>query len=195
MKNPHVAAIMLAGSLCLSAAVIAFAAPAPTAPAAPAAPTAPGAKAPAGAPAAEVAKTGGGLVILDFKPAMDDLMTMLIQPRHIKLWYAGQARNWTLAGFELNELRDALGRIGRTIPKYRAFSFDATVSSIFVDKMKAVDAAIRAQNPMMFNASYADMTEACNTCHQGMEHPFLVIKVPDAAFYPDQVFTPVAAPK
>ena len=194
MKNPHLAAIMLAGSLCLSSAVITFAATAPTAPTAPAAPAVKGA---AGAPAAtaDAAKTGGGLVILDFKPAMDDLMTMLIQPRHIKLWYAGQAKNWTLAGFELNELRDALGRIGRTIPKYRTFSFDATVSSIFVDKMKAVDAAIRAGNAMQFNAAYADMTESCNTCHQGMDHPFLVIKVPDAAFYPDQIFTPVAAPK
>ena len=194
MKNPHVAAIMLAGSLCLSAAVIALAAPAPTPPTAP---TAPAAKAPAGAPAAgtPAAPAKGGLTILDFKPAMDDLMTMLIQPRHIKLWYAGQAKNWMLAGFELNELRDALGRVGQTIPKYRNFSVDATVSSIFVDKMKAVDAAIRAQNPQMFNAAYADMTEACNTCHQGMEHPFLVIKVPDAAFYPDQIFTPVAAPK
>jgi hypothetical protein len=38
-----------------------------------------------------------GLTILDFRPAMDDLMTMLVQPRHIKLYYAAQAKNWTLA--------------------------------------------------------------------------------------------------
>jgi hypothetical protein len=49
--------------------------------------------------AAPAPRPGGGLVILDFKPAMDDLMTMLIQPRHIKLYYAGQAKNWTLAAF------------------------------------------------------------------------------------------------
>jgi hypothetical protein len=65
---------------------------------------------------ASAARPGGGLTILDFKPAMDDLMTMLVQPRHIKLYYAGQAENWTLAAFELNELRGALARIGRTIP-------------------------------------------------------------------------------
>jgi hypothetical protein len=53
-----------------------------------------------------------GLVILDFKPAMDDLMTMLVQPRHMKLYYAGQAKNWTLAGFQVNELRGALARSG-----------------------------------------------------------------------------------
>ena len=34
---------------------------------------------------APAAPAGGGLTILEFKPAFDDLMTMLIQPRHIKL--------------------------------------------------------------------------------------------------------------
>jgi hypothetical protein len=94
MKIRHLAAIALAGSLALSASVIATAQNAPSAP-------------------------GGGLTILEFKPAMDDLMTMLVQPRHIKLYYAGQAKNWELAGFELNELRGALARVGRTIPTYR----------------------------------------------------------------------------
>jgi hypothetical protein len=36
---------------------------------------------------------GAGLQILDFKPAFDDLMTMLVQPRHTKLWLAAQQQN------------------------------------------------------------------------------------------------------
>ena len=181
MKTRSTLALLLAGSfgLAASAIAIATAAPAPGAPAAPA----------AGAPA------GGGLVILDFKPAMDDLMTMLIQPRHIKLYYAGQQKNWTLAAFELNELSGALRRIGQTIPKYRTFSVDATVGSIFAPKIQAMNAAIQSKNPGQFNAAYGELTEACNTCHQGMEHDFLVIKVPDAPFFPDQYFRPAAAPK
>ena len=46
--------------------------------------------------------------------------------------------------------------------------------------------------------SVAELTTACNICHEGMEHPFLVIKVPDAsaaAAYTNQDFRPVAAPK
>jgi hypothetical protein len=140
--------------------------------------------------AAPAPRPGGGLVILDFKPAMDDLMTMLIQPRHIKLYYAGQAKNWTLAAFELNELRGALARIGRTIPTYRNIGVDTAVGAIFADKMKAVDAAIKAADSSQFTAAYAGMTQACNDCHQGMEHPFLKITVPDAMNYPDQDFRP-----
>ena len=67
---------------------------------------------------------------------MDDLMTMLVQPRHLKLYYAGQAKNWMLAGFELNELRQALARIGRTIPTYRNIGVDTAVSSIFARRRK-----------------------------------------------------------
>ena len=167
MKNRHVVAIVLAGALALSVSIIAAAQNA--------APTAP---------------PGGGLVILDFKPAMDDLMTMLVQPRHIKLYYAGQAKNWKLAAFQLNELRQALARIGRTIPPHRKIEVDTAVASIFTDSAKEVDAAIKAKDPARFAASYEGMTAACNACHVGMEHPFLVIKVPDAVNYPDQEFRP-----
>lgn len=173
MKNRHVAAIMLAGAFALSASIIATAQNA----------------APAAEPA-PAARPGGGLVILDFKPAMDDLMTMLVQPRHIKLYYAGQAKNWTLAAFQLAELRQALARIGRTIPTYRKIDVDTAVASIFADKLKAVDAAIKAADLAQFTAAYGEMTGACNACHVGMEHPFLVIKVPDAMNYPDQEFRP-----
>jgi hypothetical protein len=177
VKNHNLAGLMFAGSLTLAASAIAVATAAP---------------APATPPA------GGGLVILDFKPAMDDLMTMLIQPRHIKLYLAGQQRNWTLAAFQLNELTSGLRRIGQTIPKYRNFSVDATVGSIFAPKIQSMNAAIAAKNPAMFNTAYGELTNACNDCHAGMEHDFLVIKVPDAnaaAAYPNQDFRPPAAPK
>jgi hypothetical protein len=175
MKKRHVAATMLAGALAFSASIVAVAQNA--APAGDATPTAP-------------ARPGGGLVILDFKPAMDDLMTMLVQPRHIKLYFAGQAKNWTLAAFQLNELRASLARIGRTIPTYRNIGVDTAVATIFADRLKAVDAAIKASDLAQFTAAYGEMTAACNACHAGMEHPFLVMKVPDALNYPDQEFRP-----
>jgi len=122
----------------------------------------------------------GGLTILDFKPAFDDLMTMLVQPRHIKLWAAGQQKNWELAAFQLNELRASLRRIGQTIPKYRTYDVDMSVASIFTPAVTKMDAAIKAKDAAQFASAYGELTTACNACHQGMDHPFLVIKVPDA---------------
>jgi hypothetical protein len=172
MRKGYVAALMLAGALALPVSIIAAAQNAPAPQNAAPAPARP------------------GLVILDFKPAMDDLMTMLVQPRHLKLYYAGQAKNWTLAAFQVNELRGALARIGRTIPNYRNINVDTAVASIFTDKLKAVDAAIKAADSAQFTAAYGEMTSACNDCHKGMEHPFLVIKIPDNTNYPDQEFRP-----
>jgi hypothetical protein len=171
MKSGQVAAISLVGALALSASIMAVAQNAAPAPenAAPARP---------------------GLAILDFKPAMDDLMTMLVQPRHIKLYYAGQAKNWRLAAFQVNELRGALARVGRTIPNYRNINVDTAVSSIFTEKLKAVDAAIKTSDLAQFNAAYREMTGAGNDCHKGMEHAFLVIKVPETESFPDQEFRP-----
>jgi hypothetical protein len=71
-----------------------------------------------------------------------------------------------------------------------ANSQEQMVASIFSDRLKAVDAAIKAADPEQFIATYKEMTTACNACHAGMEHPFLVIKVPDAMNYPDQEFRP-----
>ena len=176
MKKRYVAAAMLAGALAFFASILAVAQNA--------------APVVGGAPAAPAARPGGGLVILDFKPAMDDLMTMLVQPRHIKLHFAGLAKNWTLAAFQLNELRASLARIGRTIPTYRNIGVDTAVATIFADKIKAVDAAIKASDLAQFTAAYGEMTAACNACHAAMEHPFLVMKVPDALNYPDQEFRP-----
>jgi hypothetical protein len=142
-----------------------------------------------GAPAA-AAKPAAGPSPVEFKPSMDDLMTMLLQPRHMKLYYAGEAKNWTLAGFELNELRGALARVGRTVPTYRNVSVDMAITTIIADKIKALDSAIKAKDSEEFSAGYRELTAACNTCHQALEHPFLKIAVPDAVNYPDQDFRP-----
>ena len=124
---------------------------------------------------------GGGLQVLDFKPGLDDLMTMMVQPRHIKLLAAAQQKNWELAAFQLNELKASFRRIGQYIPTYRTLPMDSSVASIITPKIDAVDAAIKASNPAQFTAAYAELTTACNQCHQAMEHAFLVMKVPSAA--------------
>jgi hypothetical protein len=124
---------------------------------------------------------GGGLQVLEFKPGLDDLMTMMVQPRHIKLLAAAQQKNWELAAFQLNELKASFRRIGQYIPTYRTLPMDSSVASIIAPKMDAVDAAIKAANPAQFATAYGELTAACNTCHQATEHAFLVMKVPSTA--------------
>jgi hypothetical protein len=164
---------MLAGSVALAASAIGIAQ-----------------SAPAPAPAAGAAKGAAPapLVILDFKPTLDDLMTMLIQPRHLKLWAAAQQRNWTLAAFQLNEMRSGFDKIAATIPKYLNVDLGPTFISLMGSKIQAVNGAINNQNPMLFNTAFNDLTAACNSCHEALNHPYLVIKVPEVTGYPNQDF-------
>ena len=125
----------------------------------------------------------------DYHPSFGDLMTMAVQPRHIKLGMAGKARNWDYAAYESSELRNAFGRIGRTIPAYRKQSLPDMFASAILPSMDKLDAAIKAKDGKAFDAAYTEVTGSCNNCHLGLEHAFVVIREPTASPYADQNLT------
>jgi hypothetical protein len=124
----------------------------------------------------------------DYHPSLGDLMTMAIQPRHIKLGLAGQERNWPYAQYELSELRNAFARVARTIPVYRTIDMAAVIGALTTDPLKAVEQAIHDQDAQQFKVAYAGLTTACNACHLSQDHAAVVIRVPTANPYPDQDF-------
>jgi hypothetical protein len=129
-----------------------------------------------------------------FAPGFDDLMTMLVQPRHIRLYYAGAAKNWELAAAESRDLRASFGRIAQTTPKYEGDDVSLSMGNFMVPKLDALDAAIAVADSEKFAAAYKGVTQACNECHTYMEHPYLVIQNPNAAAadraHSDQKFNP-----
>jgi hypothetical protein len=125
----------------------------------------------------------------DYHPSFGDLMTMAVQPRHIKLGMAGKARNWEYAAYEASELRNAFGRIGRTIPTYRKQTLSDMFAENILPSMDKLDAAIKAKDGAGFDAAYKDVTASCNNCHGALEHGFVVIREPLASPYADQNLT------
>jgi uncharacterized membrane protein len=121
---------------------------------------------------------------------MGDLMTMTVQPRHIKLGLAGKQQNWVYAKYELSELRNAFGRVARTIPKYQSIDTAALTTAIMQAPLKTLEQAIEANSAMQFTEAYSRLTEACNACHRNRNHAAVVIKVPEGAMFPDQKFQP-----
>lgn len=128
----------------------------------------------------------------DYHPSMGDLMTMSVQPRHIKLGLAGQQRNWLYAGYELSELRNAFARIARTIPRYQSVDTAEIVTAVTRAPLDALQRAIQASNASQFAEAYKQLTQACNACHQSLNHAAVVIKAPDATMFSDQDFRPPA---
>jgi mono/diheme cytochrome c family protein len=117
-------------------------------------------------------------------------MTMAVQPRHAKLGLGGQMRNWDYAAYESSELRNAFARIARTIPAYRGQAMATLFASTIKDPLDQLDAAVKSKDAARFDAAYGQVTQACNACHQALDHAFVVIKPPSGTPYPNQAFAP-----
>jgi hypothetical protein len=119
---------------------------------------------------------------------MGDLMNTLIQPRHAKLGLAGRAENWALANYALSELRQVFAGIVKAAPKFRGMPVGDLVDLALTQPLNAVEAAIKQQDTQKFAAAYDQVTQGCNACHMELDHPYVVIKTPDASAFPNQEF-------
>jgi hypothetical protein len=119
---------------------------------------------------------------------MGDMMNTLIQPRHAKLGLAGHAGNWPLAAYALVEIRQAFAGIAKAQPKFHGYPVADLADAALKQPLAAVDDAIKAQDAKKFAAAYDQLTQGCNACHSSLDHPFVVIKVPDASAFPNQEF-------
>ena len=126
-----------------------------------------------------------------YRPGLGDLMTMTVQPRHIKIALAGRERNWPFVKYELHELQEALDRVVQNWPRWKGLPLGGMVDAISQGPMAEVSQAIEENSAEKFAAAYAQLTEGCNACHQAANVGLVVIKVPDASSFPDQDFRPL----
>ena len=120
--------------------------------------------------------------------SMGDMMNTLVQPRHAKLGLAGRAENWPLAAYALIEIRQVFAGIKKAQPRFRGLPVAELVDAALGQPMNAVEAAIKQQDAKKFALAYDQLTQGCNACHQAVDHPFVVIKAPDASAFPNQDF-------
>jgi hypothetical protein len=125
-----------------------------------------------------------------YRPGLGDLMTMTVQPRHIKIALAGREGNWAYAKYELHELQEAFERVTRVWPRYKGLPLGGMVDAIVKGPMAELAQAIEGKSPGQFAAALPKLTEGCNACHQAANVGVVVIKSPDASSFPDQDFRP-----
>lgn len=109
----------------------------------------------------------------------------LTQIRHEKLWHAGRARNWELAAYEVQQLRSTLVRSAAlylNIPIELVLAADEPLE----DLLKA----IKAGDDKAFASAYAQVTTACNACHQAGGVGFVRMVVPRTSSFTNQDFNP-----
>jgi hypothetical protein len=125
-----------------------------------------------------------------YRPVTSDLMTAFIQPRHIKLWLAGVAKNWDYAEYERNNIGGALARLATAVPTYQGQNMKALVAAFATPQLAALQEAIKAKDETAFAQAYDELTIGCNQCHQATGHAMVVMQTPHQDDFPDQVFSP-----
>jgi hypothetical protein len=113
-----------------------------------------------------------------YLPSISDLMIAAIQPRHERLWRAGQDGNWEFAAYELGNLHGAFDRLGHAHPVEHDISFPDMIASVTEQPFKELKNAVQSKDATAFTKAYADLTDACNSCHQALNHSAVEIVVP-----------------
>jgi hypothetical protein len=116
--------------------------------------------------------------IAGYLPSVSDLMIGTIQPRHERIWRAQQQHNWEFAAYELGNLHGAFGRLARAHPTVDDVSLPDMIASVTDQPFAELKSAIQAKDDTAFAKAYGDLTEACNSCHQALNHGVVAIGIP-----------------
>ena len=144
----------------------------------------------AGLATALTAASAGGQPAKD-APAPGLVEPMLvIQSHHAKLWLAGRARNWDLADYQIDELKEALEDAGKKVPDYKGVPIGSMIENLMLPTIAEVENAIKARDHVKFAAAFGGLTAGCNACHQGANRGFIVIQRPAGPAFPNQSFAP-----
>jgi hypothetical protein len=125
-----------------------------------------------------------------YHPGLGEIMT-LQQMRHLKLWFAGQARNWDLAAYEVDELKEGFEDVAKYFPTREEVPLGQMVKTITDTTVADLEKAIAARNGKAFASAFDALTQSCNACHQAAKHGFIAIQRPKQNPYANQSFAPV----
>jgi cytochrome c553 len=107
-----------------------------------------------------------------YRPRLNSLM-ILTQLGHFKLWYAGAVQNWSLANYELAQIRANIIDAKRLYPDNSKSNM-----SMMMPAADELDETIKARDTGKFAGAYSKLTTACNTCHEATGFGFIKIRVP-----------------
>jgi hypothetical protein len=118
-----------------------------------------------------------------YRPGFGEFM-LGIQIHHAKIWYAGNAQNWPLVQFELDEIKESLDGI-------REYCTDRPeVASLpMIDApLDSLGNSIKNKDLPSFKNNFVLLTNTCNNCHRATKHEFNLIKLPDSPPFSNQEF-------
>ena len=122
----------------------------------------------------------------DVMPSSQSHTMMDVGYHFANLWFAGRQRNWPLATFYFNETRSHIQWTIRIRPVRKnpstgdAVDLQGIFDGIDHGVLDMLKAAIDAQDPTKFEATYRIPLESCSPCHKSSGLPHLRPMIPEA---------------
>lgn len=101
-----------------------------------------------------------------------DMAMVETSHRYAELYWAGQARNWGYAEYQLGKIETAVARGVERRPR-RAAS-----ARMLEGAVGSVRKAITAHDSVAFDTAFTTLTATCNACHQAERVPFIRVAPP-----------------
>lgn len=127
-----------------------------------------------------------------YVPGLGEIM-MQTSVRHAKLWFSGEAGNWALAEYELDELAEGFEDAGKYHPIHKSSSMPlpALIAQTMDKPMQDLRTAIKSKDRGAFVRQYNVLTAACNVCHTASNFSFNLVIKPSYNSFANQSFSPV----
>jgi len=124
-----------------------------------------------------------------YTPGLVEFM-IAVQSHHLKLGLAGNARNWDLAEYQADELKELLEDIAKRVPDYKGTPIGQMIGTVTMPPIADIEGAIKSRDGAKFVAAFDRLTAACNACHEAANRGFIVIQRPASSPFPNQSFAP-----
>jgi hypothetical protein len=125
-----------------------------------------------------------------YEPGLGEFMTAT-QLRHAKLWFAGKSRNWELAAYEVDEIKEGLEDATKLHSIFDGIPVAEMIKTILDPKIERLEKAIGAKSSAQFAAAFDELTDGCNSCHAKAGKPFIRIQRPSQPPLSNQNFAPM----
>lgn len=124
-----------------------------------------------------------------YAPRLGEVMSLQLM-RHAKLWFAAKEKNWPLAAYELDELKEGFEDAARYHASDDGVPIAQMIGALTPGPIDELSSAIEHQDGDAFAKSFDRLTGACNACHAAAKHGFIRIQRPSASSFDNQDFRP-----
>ena len=124
-----------------------------------------------------------------YTPGLGEIMT-LIQMRHSKLYFAGLAKNWPLASYEVKELQEGFADVVHFHPTHQGspVPLAALCSKLIQVPLDQLQSATQGRDLAKFKRAFQALTSSCNACHEATHFAFNRVRIPQSNPFSNQSF-------